>query len=65
MNYSSLDAILSTVGWGLIIFSFLLWAMVGCCGSDKKDGGHGGWKSLAWICAMACWVLQIVAIWIY
>ena len=32
-----IDAILSTIGFGLLIFSLLLWAMSGCCGtSDKK-----------------------------
>ena len=65
MNVSSLDAILSTIGWGLIIFSYLLWGMVGCCGSDKKDSGHGGWKSFSWLCAVAGFILQIIAIWIY
>ena len=63
MSLSNLDAILSTVGWGLIIFSFLLWAMVGCTKSDNKGGGM--FRSLAWLCAVACWILQIVAIWIY
>ena len=64
MNVSSLDAVLSTVGWGLIIFSYLVWGVTGC-GSDKKDSGHGGWKSLGWLCAVAGFILQIIAIWIY
>ena len=60
-----IDAILSTVGFGLLIFSLLLWAMSGCCGASDKKGDHSFWGSVGWLCAVAGFILQIIAIWVY
>ena len=60
---ANIHAVLSTIGYGLIIFALLLCGMCGCGGSAKKEG-CSFWGTFGWLCAVSGFLLQIISLWI-
>jgi hypothetical protein len=66
MYLVEVNALLATIGYGVILLGLIFWKLEDCCFSMSEcEMGKSFLKKVAWLCFVAGFVLQILAIWVH